>query len=68
MPFLQDISMYNQHEPEHEVSPFYCNVCQRDCESAGALDMHLKGKPHMKKVGSRKMSGFLNCGDHKDSE
>ena len=42
----QDIELYNQ-------SPFYCTVCDLDCQNQGALDAHYKGKPHAKKVTPR---------------
>ena len=43
----EDINLY---EEGAMVSPFYCNICNIDCQNQGALDMHLKGKPHTKKV------------------
>ena len=45
---------------EQELSPTYCAVCDRDCESAEAFDKHLRGKPHMKKV--TRLSGLLGNG------
>ena len=44
----QDIDLYNQ-------SPFFCTVCDLDCQNQGALDAHYKGKPHAKKVISRQI-------------
>ena len=43
----QDIELYNEN---WESSPFYCSTCNTDCQNQGALDMHLEGKPHAKKV------------------
>ena len=46
----QDIELYNE---TWESSPFYCSTCNTDCQNQGALDLHLKGKPHAKKVKSK---------------
>ena len=48
----QDITLYNEG---CEISPFFCNVCNIDCQNQGALDAHYKGKPHAKKVTSRRI-------------
>ena len=46
----QDIELYNEN---WESSPFFCSTCNTDCQNQGALDLHLKGKPHAKKVMSK---------------
>jgi len=46
----QDIDLYNQ-------SPFFCTVCDLDCQNQGALDAHYKGKPHAKKVKAKENEG-----------
>jgi len=43
----QDVDLYNE---ENTISPFFCIVCNIDCENQGSLDAHLRGKPHAKKV------------------
>ena len=48
----QDIELYNE---ECVISPFFCTVCNLDCQNQGALDAHYKGKPHAKKVKSRQI-------------
>ena len=50
----QDIELYNENW-DWESSPFYCSTCNTDCQNQGALDMHLEGKPHAKKVKSKKL-------------
>ena len=46
----QDIELYNEN---WESSPFFCSTCNTDCQNQGALDLHLNGKPHAKKVISK---------------
>ena len=46
----QDIELYSENL---ESSPFFCSTCNTDCQNQGALDMHLRGKPHAKKVKSK---------------
>ena len=48
----QDIELYNEN---WESSPFYCSTCNTDCQNQGALDLHLSGKPHAKKVKSKNL-------------
>ena len=53
----QDIELYNEN---WESSPFFCSTCNTDCQNQGALDMHLKGKPHAKKVNKSKITLMLH--------
>ena len=43
----QDVELYTEGTM---ISPFYCTVCNIDCENQGSLDAHYRGKPHAKKV------------------
>ena len=45
--------LYNEFFPkpkEPEKETFYCSICERDCSSKSALDSHLSGKKHRRKV------------------
>ena len=33
-----------------EVNPFFCNVCNINCQNQGPFEVHLMGMPHAKKV------------------
>ena len=33
-----------------EVNPFFCNVCNINCQNQGPFEVHLMGVPHAKKV------------------
>jgi len=54
----QDIDLYSEG---CAISPFFCTLCNLDCQNQGALDMHYKGKPHAKKVKANEEGVGLHC-------
>ena len=53
----QDVELYTEGTM---ISPFYCTVCNIDCENQGSLDAHYRGKPHAKKVTFNEAECFDN--------
>jgi hypothetical protein len=49
---------------DQEDNPYYCAVCDIDCQNPGAYDMHLGGKKHEKRVGFKYFElNFSFCED-----